>query len=246
MQSLRLLVVAGVLALLIGLLAMFPARVAIDWFAPNGVTFSNSSGTIWSGRAAAGASSGGIALRNIEWRFKPLSLFKGRLAFAFSANPPSGFMDGVAGVGLGGSMVLSDLNASLPLSLAGRGVGVAGLQGTSTLRFSRIEWDGDWVAAADGALQVADLIVPAVGRDSLGGYRAEFSTTERGIVASVEDTDGVLDLAGSLTIDDDRSYSFIAQVVAKPSAPAAIKRQLQFLPPPNDRGQQEIRLEGVF
>ena len=245
MQSMRVLVITGTLALVIGLLAMFPARVAIEWFAPGGVTFSNSSGTIWSGRAA-GASTGGITLRNIEWRFKPLSLFKGQLAFAVSANPPSGFMDAVAGVGFGGSMVLSDLNASLPLSLVGRGVGVAGLQGTSTLRFSRIVWDGAWVAGADGVLQVADLLVPAVGRDSLGGYRAEFSTTERGIVASVEDTDAVIDLAGSLTLEEDRSYALIAQIVAQPSTPDSIKRQLKFLPPPNDRGQQEIRLEGVF
>ena len=65
-----------------------------------------------------------------------------------------------------------------------------------------------------------------------------------GIGASVEDTDGVVDIAGSLQINSDRSYRFIAQVVAKSEAPERLKTQMQYLPPANDRGQQELRIEG--
>ena len=58
------------------------------------------------------------------------------------------------------------------------------------------------------------------------------------------DTDGIIDLAGSLQISPDRSYQFIAQLAAKADTPASVKQQMQFLGSPNERGQHELRLEG--
>ncbi|NIO14088.1 MAG: hypothetical protein GTO31_09455, partial [Xanthomonadales bacterium] len=74
---------------------------------------------------------------------------------------------------------------------------------------------------------VADLVVPPLNRGPIGGYRAEFFTTDDGISASVEDTDGVVDIAGSLTLRSDRSYQFIAKVMAKPGTPAAVRNQMR-------------------
>ena len=100
--------------------------------------------------------------------------------------------------------------------------------------------------AAEGTIQIADLYVPIAGRESLGGYKVEFFTQDDGISASVEDDDGVVDLAGSLQVKADRSYQFIAQVVANSRTPEGVRRQLRFLGPANERGQQELRLEGVL
>jgi len=53
-------------------------------------------------------------------------------------------------------------------------------------------------------------------------------------------------IAGSLQLTSDGSYQFIAQVVATSATPERLKTQMQFLPPANDRGQQELRIEGVL
>ena len=161
-------------------------------------------------------------------------------------SPVSGFVDSNVSVGLGGSVTLTDLNAALPLELFADISGIRGLQGNGSFQFERLEIVDGLAVVASGVMQVGDLIVPIVGRDSLGGYQAEFFTQNNGISASIEDTDGVLDLAGSLQIKTDRSFEFIAQVVVKPETPESVRRQLRFLPPANDRGQQELRLAGIL
>ena len=44
------LLLAGVLAMLVALVALFPARVAYHWFAPDAVRVSGIDGSIWQGR----------------------------------------------------------------------------------------------------------------------------------------------------------------------------------------------------
>jgi hypothetical protein len=97
----------------------------------------------------------------------------------------------------------------------------------------------------DGTVDIANLLVPILGDTSLGGYRVEFYTQNNGIVASVEDTDGVVDVAGSLQLNPDKTYAFRGQVVAKPNAPDNLRNQLSYLPK-NDRGQHELSLEGQY
>jgi hypothetical protein len=94
---------------------------------------------------------------------------------------------------------------------------------------------------------VRNLVVPLVSTASLGSYLADFMTQDNGIAASIEDTDGILDLAGSLEIfNADRSYKFFGQVIETPQTPDGVRKQLQFLGPANARGQRELRLEGSF
>ena len=245
MHSKRSLAVAGILTLLIGMFAMFPARVAVHWFLPDGIAVNGIDGTAWSGDAKA-ASANGIYLRDLQWRIRPLSLLTGKVSYRLSAKPLSGFAESIVNVGVGGKVSMTEVSASLPLSLFADGVGVKGLAGTASIQFNRLEIVDGLATAADGTVQVANLVVPVVSSSSLGGYKAEFFTQNNGVGASIEDTDGVIDLAGSLQIRADRSFEFIGQVVAKPTAPDGVKKQLRFLPPPNDRGQQEIRLEGIL
>lgn len=244
-RSTRGLITAGVLTLVLGLIIMFPARVAIGWFVPAEITISGIQGSVWHGSANEAAVSG-IYMRDVEWRLNALRLFTGKLSYSVAATPVSGFLESDISIGFSGALTLSDLTAALPLDLFASVSGIPGLQGDVSLTFQRVEIVDGLAIAADGTVQIANLVVPIVGRDSLGAYKAEFFTQNNGISASIEDTDGVLDLAGSLQVRTDRSYEFIAQVIAKPETPQSIRKQLQFLPPANTRGQQELRLEGIL
>ena len=244
-RSVRGLIVTGVLTLVLGLIITFPARVAIEWFVPSAITVGGIQGSVWHGSVHEVAVNG-IYVRDVEWRLNALQLFTGKLSYNVEATPLSGFFESDVSVSFNGALSLSNLTAALPLDLFAGASGVPGLQGNASLAFERVEIVDGLATAADGTLQIANLVVPIIGRYSLGGYKAEFFTQNNGIAASIEDTDGVLDLAGSLQIRKDRSYEFIGQVIAKPETPQSLRQQLQFLPPANDRGQRELRLEGIL
>jgi len=244
-RSTRGLIALGVVTLILGLIIKLPARLAVQWFAPSEVAISDIRGSAWSGSASE-ASVAGIYVRDVQWEFSPFSLFTGALTYKVSATPVSGFIESNVSVGLSGALIVSDLRASLPLDLFSDVIGISGLQGNSSIQFDRLKIVDGMAVAADGTIQIADLYVPIAGRESLGGYKVEFFTLDDGISASVEDDDGVVDLAGSLQVKADRSYQFIAEVVANSRTPEGVRRQLRFLGPANERGQQELRLEGVL
>ena len=238
-------VIIGVITLLLGLLVVFPARVAHHWFTPAGVAISGIQGSIWHGSANEAAADG-LYMRDIEWRLNALRIFTGQLSYSVEATPVSGFLESDVSIDFSGTLTLSNLTAALPLELLADAVNVPGLQGNVSLTFERMEIVDGLTTAAQGTAQIADLVIPIFGRASLGGYKAEFFTQSNGVMASIEDTDGVLDLAGSFQVRADRSFEFIALVIAKPEAPQGIRQLLQTLPLANERGQRELRYEGIL
>ena len=245
MQSNRGLFIAAVITLLVGLVVLFPARVAYHWLAPAAFPVSGITGTVWRGSADA-ADANGVLLRGLSWRFQPLRLYTGSLVYKIDGAPADGFIEGDIFVGIGRSVTVSgdNIRAALPLRMFERTLNVPGLRGNSSLQLERLKLRDGMPVELDGTLDIADLVVPVVNGGSIGGYRIEFATAADGISASLEDTDGVLDIAGSLQLNSDRSYQLLAQVVAKANAPAVLRNRIERLPAANDRGQRELRVEG--
>ncbi len=239
------LVLLGLLVLVITLVVTFPARIAYQWASPPLVAMSGINGTIWRGSARE-FSTHGVYLRDLEWRMRPLRLLTGKAVYDVSGSPVSGFFESRVSVSPGGTITLRDLNASVPLSMFERAANINGLRGTASLQFERLELTNGRASAMDGVVSVSGLVVPMVSPAPLGGYRAEFFTQDDGVVASVEDTDGVVDLAGSLRLDRDKSYAFLGQVGPKPETPDGLRRQLRYLGSANERGLHELRLEGSY
>jgi general secretion pathway protein N len=235
----------GLVIFVVGVILLFPARVAYRWFAPPEFKVSGISGSVWQGTANE-ALVGGIYLRDIDWQFQPLRLFSGKLGYSVQTKLTSGFVEGDFGIGFAGVVTGKNISAALPLQALQSPLGIAGLQGKLSAQFSELEIDNNLPVVANGVVTISDLIVPLVQRDSLGGFKAEFFTQETGVVASVEDVEAVLEVAGSLTLSADRSYQFLAQLSPNASTPAPVRQQMQFLGSADDRGQHELRLEGVL
>ncbi len=233
----------GVLTFIVGIILFFPARVAYQWFAPAELSLSGISGSVWSGRAREGDANG-IYLRDLQWHIRPFDFVTLKLGFAVSTMLASGFIEGNIAIGVTGSIVARDISASVPLRTLQTSLGMPGLQGSLSAQFDVLKLEAGLPVTADGVLEVSNLIAPLIDRNSIGGYKAEFVTQESGVFASVEDTDGVVDLAGSLQVSADLSYLFIAQLGVKPETPANLRQQMQFLGSVNDRGQHELRIEG--
>lgn len=238
------LLLLGIVTLAIGLIVTFPARIAYSWAASPLIKMSGIQGTVWNGSARR-FSTNGVYLRELTWQMRPLKLFTGQALYDISGSPVSGFVESEVAVGFGGSLTIRNLTAAVPLQMFAGAANIAGLRGGANLKFERIELVSGRATAMDGSVDVTSLVVPMLSGSPLGGYSAEFFTQNNGIVASVEDTDGVIDLAGSLQLNPDKSYAFLAQVVAKPQAPDNVKNQIKYLPR-NDSGGHELRLEGTY
>lgn len=233
----------GLCTFVVGMLIFFPARVAYQWFAPPALVVGGISGSVWSGSAAEAAVAG-VYLRNLRWRINAAALFSGDLSYSIAASPVNGFVEATVALSMAGTITVSDLSASLPLRAMESASGISGLDGTLSLRFQRLTITNGLLVAADGIAEIADLVVPVVHRGSIGGYRAEFFTGESGVTVSIEDTDGLIDLAGSLQLGPGSNYRFMGQLAAKPETPENVRQQMRFLPSTGKAGQYEFRLEG--
>jgi hypothetical protein len=90
------------------------------------------------------------------------------------------------------------LKATLPLTAMQSIPSLAGVRGSVSADFSELRIEAGVPVAAEGVLEISGLTLPLVSRDSLGGFKAEFFSQDSGISASIEDTNAVIDLAGSL------------------------------------------------
>ena len=166
------------------------------------------------------------------------------MRYQIEGTPAAGFIDGQVSLNLKGAVTASDLRGSMSLRPFEQLFGIRGLNGTINWEFERLVIENGLPTGANGVFEVFNLIAPNIHRASIGGYRAEFFTQDTGVVASVEDTDGIIDVAGSLQLGPDGTYKFVAQLAPKNNTPANVRQQLQLLGSANERGQHELRLEG--
>ncbi len=237
------LIIAGVLVFLVVLVVSFPARVAYRWFAPPDLQLSGISGSVWKGFAAEGLA-GGAYLQSISWQLKPSALLTGELAFETSASPAAGTVNTDVAIGLGGSLALTNLSGSVPLDLVHESFQREGFNGDLGLQFDELVLEDGLPVTANGSITVNDFFSRYLSAGVVGDFRADFTSADGLITGNVEDVSGVLDVAGVISINVDRSYSFIGQVAALPGAPPSIEQQLRLLGSADERGRRPFRFEG--
>jgi general secretion pathway protein N len=243
MPSARRLIAVGVAALVVGLVATFPARIAYQWFAPDELALSGISGSIWNGAATQG-SAGGLYLSELAWRFQPLSIFSLKAGYAVSGRLPSGFIESDVALGPGGRVYLDDLATAIPLAYFAPLLPMAGIGGEISVQFRRLALADGFPVTADGTVNISGLVLRALAPSALGDFRAVLQTNDGVISAAVEDVSGVLDVNGNLSLQTDRTYSFVGQVAANANAPATVVEQLSYLGSPDQQGRREFRIEG--
>jgi hypothetical protein len=203
-------------------------------------------GSVWSGNASE-ASIRGVYLRDLQWRVRPLNLLMAKLAYSVRGRFVSGFVEADIATSLSGALSVSNLSASLPLAELRAVLGMPGLRGNLSLRFSEVSVVDHLPVAADGEINIAQLVVPFIFRDALGNFKAEFFSEESAVVASLEDSDALIDLAGSLQLSADRSYRILGYIGVTENTPATLRQYLSTgLGPADARGQHEFRLEGIL
>lgn len=246
MKKLWPLVALGIGAFLLLALVTLPASVVLSFVHPPGVTLSGVSGTLWKGRAQA-VRTGALHVGSVEWSLNVLRLFTGSVGADVKVTRSDGFAQASVSSGPGAGVTLRGLNASLPLSALPPNLAPGGWTGTVTLKLARLVLDNSWPVAAEGTIQVADLVGPANRPVALGGYKVVFPAEGAGaadtLAGALSDTGGPIELNGIVQLMKNRTYLVKGKIATRPGAPSDMTRVLEFLPPPEADGLQRL-LEG--
>jgi hypothetical protein len=248
MTQVRLLAGTALVALMVFLVALLPARVAFGLLGLPPGAASGFAGTLWTGTVERVAV-GGIDLGPVRWDVRLSRLVAGQLAADIEATLPEGFATGTVGVGFGSRLTISGLEAAVPLTL----LSPAATGGQLAVRFDSLELRGGQVGAAVGTLKVADVVLPlpAAGRQlGAGAYEVTFDAPEvepgQPLKGQLRDAGGPLEIAGTVTFTPPRSYELAGTAKPRPDAPAEIRQALQMLGPATPDGGHALSLAGSF
>jgi hypothetical protein len=210
-------------------LATFPAATALQWFAPPGVTCAGVGRTLWSGGAAS-CSVGGFTAEALRWRVHPTALLLGRISASVEARIPDGFVNGVV-TASPARVRLSGLRAATSLPALAAVLPVRGMRGQASVALDELVLENGWPTAAVGELKLGGLetapLIPAGGGSllPLGDYTITFVPAPAGaLAAQFVDNGGPLEVAGTLSLDDSRTYVLDALVEPRPRSSSRASR----------------------
>lgn len=232
---------------LIGMIALFPASLAVRWFVPAmpGITLGPADGTIWNGHIA------GISYRDWNlgaaiWSLEPLALFglavgadvqlerpgRGPLAANVLITPSA-----IEFTALRGAVTLAELASAgmLPSNIA---------SGEIILNLERLKVQNDLPVAADGVIGVTNLQTTLLPGVALGNYEASVETTDTGISATFRELEAPIDIAGQADVRPDGSYTVSGSITPTPETPESLRRGLMLLGQPDSSGRYEFSFSG--
>lgn len=247
MKQLWPLVTLGIGAFLLLALVTLPAGVVLSFVHPPGLTLSGVSGTVWNGRAQA-ARTGALHVGSVEWKLDFLRLFTGSVGADLKVTRSDGFAQASVSSGPGAAVTLRGLNASLPMGALPPSLAPGGWTGTLTLKLTRLVLDNSWPVAAEGTVEVAQLVGPAQRPAALGNYKIVFPAQGGGaadtLTGALSDTGGPLAVNGTVQLMKNRTYLVNGMIATRPGAPSDMARALEILPPPDAQGRRPFTLEG--
>lgn len=241
--------VFAILAYLVFLLAWAPASL-LAWALPRAseqvAWLDQVDGTVWRGSAAAlrlqPATGAGQSLGQLNWRWQPLDLLRGRLGYRLS---------------LGGA----GIDAAGNVQVGPRGVALRALRGEAPADWlsrlspdlamwqpqGRLLFESEFLAfeksaiTGRGTLRWVDA-VSGHARDRLGTYRAELDGRDTGLAIKLSTESGTLQLQGTGVWTPQRGLRFTG--TARPAAGSATASVnfLGLLGPPQADGSRPIRI----
>ena len=223
-----LLATAGLLAVLAGLVATFPARLALSWFAPATISAWGVEGTVWRGRAAE-ISLSGESLGALSWDAHAARLLLLQPAWNFELRRHDGYARGRIDVSLlGNRQTLTDLDASLSLATMPRAIVPDGVAGDLRIALQRLEIAQGWATAIAGRASVANLDLPGVIL-TLGPFEFSFPEQSGPPAGDIRSLGGPLAVDGRVELPERNQWRFSADLGPGENPPKALIDGLAFV-----------------
>lgn len=240
----------GLLALVIGLIAFLPARVAATWLEANtpDITLSGVSGTLLDGHAQYLVTQGRV-VEDVHWSLRPAKLLTGRFAALVQVSTDLGDISGTVAYTFWGDKQLSNIHGSASLGWLAKRAGYAFVPITGDLRvdIDSVSLSERWVpTAVVGQVQVANvywqLMRPPL---QIGSYSARLGHSEGQLKLTLTDSKGPLAIDGSAVfLPSSHTYTVEAQLRARAGADDRLKNLLGVLGQTDNGGWHNIRQHG--
>lgn len=231
LKTLFILVLVGVFLVIV--VSRTPAAWAawgIHKVAPN-VWFTGVSGTLWKGQAASAQvdlGSDSIALGEMKWKLKPLSLLILSPCMDLSTQLPGQSISGKFCRSISGNNKVKDLSVDAPMALFSK---VSPINGTGavSLQIASASFDGEAIKDLNGQASWQNANVHVEGQwFNLGSFGAELSDDDQGgALANITDIAGPYTLDMNATWAPGKPWQTKGKVTPKPGVPEVVIQALQ-------------------
>lgn len=220
-----LLVILGLLGLLGGAIASFPAARAVAWGAPAHVDAAGVSGTVWAGRADRVAFGGPAPVENLSWQLASWQLLSGRLAGEADFRLAGLAVDGRFAAMSGGRVAVRDATlegAAAPLAELAP-VPVLAVDGEVLARIEEAVLEQRRPRKLQGRFQWREARIIAPVQMELGEVRGNVTPDDSGgHVLQLDSSGGQVVLDGSVELAGDGRYRVDVSLTPAADAPARI------------------------
>jgi hypothetical protein len=238
-----LLAAAGLVAFAVGLVANFPATLALAWFAPDEVRAWGVEGSVWAGRAASIAA-GPVSLGQTRWGARLPAFLVLRPTWGVEADRGDGFLNGTVSIALfSDRQRFRDLEAALDLDSLPPSLSPDGTSGQLSLQFTELVLADGWPAIATGRAGLARLHLPGV-QFELGPFEIVFPENDGFPVAAVRSLGGPLSVDGQLALPGPERWSLDLVLAPGEDAPRDLVQGLQFVGEEIPGGRRRLVLSG--
>jgi general secretion pathway protein N len=232
------------------------SRLPASWVLPgpqSGVTCSDADGTIWNG-TCNGLTVQQQPVGDLSWEVHASRLLAGKLNADILITRPAGAAQGNVEVGLDKIISARDIKVDLPLDqalVAALPPNLQGLRGKIHAELAHVRVEGQTLKlkAIEGVVEAQDL-TDGEGRSAQrwGSYSLTFPPSTGGDpVGQLRDLGGgPLAVEGSLRLTPEPGYDLEGLVKARPTAPAELAQDIQFLGSPDAQGRRPFGLSGTF
>jgi hypothetical protein len=209
-------------------------------------TCSEIEGTVWSG-SCTGLVIDRQPIGDVTWEAHPLRLLTGRLSAEVALVQPAGNAHGHVEFGLGRRISARDVRADFPLEPALLPQLPTNLHGQVHAEISALEARGHAITVLEGQIVVRDLEQGSGGSEPLGSYQLDFpAASGASPVGKLHDLGGPLEVEGSLRITPEPGFDLQGLIRARASASEELKRDIQYLGSPDEKGRRLFSLAATF
>lgn len=245
------LIIVGVVAFAIGLVAFLPARVAAGWVQSStparleGVT-----GTLFQGEASYASLPGG-GVNNLQWTLHPAALLLGHAsAHVRFDSDLDGLSTDVSRSLISGNTQVSNATGNATAGWLAKRGGYTFLpvSGRIQLNIKDARFDDALqVSALDGQVTLSrarwELINPAI---KLGSVQAVLDHGDAGVRARLTDSRGPLVIKGKATLSDNQAYTADVRLRARAGADDRLKKLLAQIGKADSEGWHRLQQRGRF
>jgi hypothetical protein len=240
-------VLLGVCAFLLALIAVLPARWAAGLLPPD-VQCANWRGSIWRGQCLTltiAQQPRPAIIDTLQWKVRPASLLRLTLAAEVTLTWAKGDANGELELRRGGLLTLRDVSARALLDRELLGALPRGWRGRLDASGVQLGLQDRTVRLLAGEMLLQDL-TDASGV-ALGSYRLAFpASAQAPFPGQLQDMGGPFEVQASIRIAADRSWELDGTVAARSAEAHMFDRQLELLGPADAAGRRHLSAAGSF